>query len=729
VIAWFDRSSGSKRYFASQFRHVYGKSLHEEWQRWIDSEREWQKKNVALIRQYPVTTEKKVSSEIFGSVSRSFHDPAANVIYAAINRPAKPAQIVSISLADGSIHPLTEVGVPSLYFVTSIAYDPKGKKIFFTSDNARGWRDLNELDLASGRTRMLLKDSRAGDLVVNPADQSIWGVQHHNGISSLIRIPPPYTGWQTIMALDYGRDIFDLDISPDGKRLSCSMIEVSGRMQLVTLEIDALMRGESPYDVLHEFENNTPANFTFSPDGRYLYGTSYYTGVSNVFRYDFETRKMEALSNAETGLFRPLPVGNDRLLAWRYTAKGFSPVTIPMETREDINAINYLGQEVVEKHPIVKEWNAGSPARIDLDEKTTFTGPYNPIAQLGLGSIYPVLEGYKDSVAAGFRADFADPLGLHSVDLTLAYTPDDAIDSDEKLHANLGWSRAPWDVRLKYNATDFYDLFGPTKQSRKGHSGEVNYHRYLVYEKPRTVEYTLSGAYYGGLDTLPDAQNVRAPFEEYATVGGKLKYTDIRRTIGAIEPERGMAWSLAANGSYVNSEFFPRLYGTLDRGTLVPGIEHSSLWLRTAAGKSWGDRDNAFASFFFGGFGNNWIDYQEVSRYRAHYAFPGVELNEIGGTDFGKATLEWTLPPIRFQSLGRPSFYANWARVALFSSALVTDVGESDLRQDFYNGGAQLDVSLVMFSNLESTFSVGYARAFDGDDSSDEVMVSLKLLR
>ena len=85
------------------------------------------------------------------------------------------------------------------------------------------------------------------------------------------------------------------------------------------------------------------------------------------------------------------------------------------------------------------------------------------------------------------------------------------------------------------------------------------------------------------------------------------------------------------------------------------GIEHSSLWLRTAAGKSWGDRDNAFANFFFGGFGNNWIDYQEVCRYRDHYAFPGVELNEIGGTDFVKATLEWTLPPVRFQRLGRPS--------------------------------------------------------------------------
>ena len=35
-----------------------------------------------------------------------------------------------------------------------------------------------------------------------------------------------------------------------------------------------------------DFGPSVPSGFVFSPDGRYLYGSSYYTGVSNIFRYD-----------------------------------------------------------------------------------------------------------------------------------------------------------------------------------------------------------------------------------------------------------------------------------------------------------------------------------------------------------------------------------------------------------------------------------------------------------
>ena len=45
-------------------------------------------------------------------------------------------------------------------------------------------------------------------------------------------------------------------------------------------------------------------------DGRYLYGSSYYTGVSNIFRYEVATGAVEAVSNAETGFFRPVPLAD-----------------------------------------------------------------------------------------------------------------------------------------------------------------------------------------------------------------------------------------------------------------------------------------------------------------------------------------------------------------------------------------------------------------------------------
>ncbi|HEY8131676.1 MAG TPA: hypothetical protein VII12_07265 [Thermoanaerobaculia bacterium] len=728
VIKWVNRSPGSKRYFASQFEKVFGTPLDDEWKRWIAWEHEWQKGNLARIRQYPVTAETRINREILGSVSRSFYDPDRKLLYAAINRPAKPAQIVAINVQTGEMTKLTDVVAPALYFVTSMAYDARGRKIFYTTNNSRGWRDLNELDLNNGRRRRLLKNCRTGDLVVNPADQSIWGIQHHNGRSTLVVIPPPYDKWRSLLTLDYGRDIFDLDISPDGKTLSAAMIDVTGAQQLVKADVDALLHGKSSVDILHEFENNSPSNFVFSPDGRYLYGTSYYTGVSNVWRYDLQKKKMEAMTNVETGLFRPIPISDDTIVAYHYTAKGFAPVRFPIEVRQDINAIQYLGQQVVEKHPIVKEWNAGSPARINLDQVTTYAGPYHPLARVRLGSIYPVVEGYKNKIAAGLRFNASDPLGLRAFDFTAAYSPDRSLAHDEKLHLKLGYDGVPWKVRLGYNATDFYDLFGPTRVSRKGRAASVSYHQYLIFERPRTFEYTISSAYYGGLDTLPDYQNVRAPFSQYETISGRLDYRDLRKTIGAVDDEYGFQWTATTSGNHAGGRFFPRFYGTYDRGFLLP-MDHASLWVRSSAGKSFGDRDNPFANFFFGAFGNNWIDYQEVRRYHEYYSFPGLELNEAGGNDFGKVTLEWTLPPLRFRHAGVPSFYTNWARLALFTSGLMTDVGKSDFRRTIYDVGAQVDFSMVLFSNLESTFSVGYATAIEKGRSSNEVMVSLKLLR
>ena len=56
-----------------------------------------------------------------------------------------------------------------------------------------------------------------------------------------------------------------------------------------------------------------------------------------------------------------------------------------------------------------------------------------------------------------------------------------------------------------------------------------------------------------------------------------------------------------------------------------------------------------FANFFFGGFGNNYVDHDDEKRYRETYAFPGAELNEIGGRNFLKSTVELNLPPLRFQ--------------------------------------------------------------------------------
>ncbi len=732
LVDWVRREDGSERHFASQFRKVYGTSLDDEWSKWIDFEREWDQANLDSIRRYPVTSSRALSVRPLGSVSREFYDPAAGKLYAAVNYPGEFSHIAAIDVATGKIDKLCEISTPSLYYVCSLAYDDSSKTLFYTTNNSRGYRNLECYSIPTGEKRRLIQYSRTGDLAFNRADKTLWGIQHHNGYSSLVRIPPPYANGDVIPLLPYGKDLFDIDISPDGKHVIGTLASINGAQQLIRMPVDSLLAGDYEYDILWEFEKNPAMNFVYSPDGRYLYGASYLTGVSNVFRYDQVEKKMEALSNTETGYFRPIPVPGDSVIVFSYTGKGFVPVMIPDRPIEDVKEISYLGQAVLEKNRELEGWTLGSPLGVNLDSLITGTPDYHAARSMRFTTAYPIVDCYKTTAAVGMKANFMDPLWQNSVDMSLSYSPVNDIPSEERLHFKFQYENWRWNVRGAYNRADFYDFFGPTKTSRKGYGVGVQFKGYPFSDGPRSLEYTISAAHYGGLEKMPLYQNIDVSYDNFYTAGASVRYKNVRGTIGAIEAEKGVIWSLNADNSIVLSELYPQFYGTLDGGILLP-LDHSSLWLRTAAGFSFGDAEESFANFYFGGFGNNWIDHAAtVNRYREYYAFPGAELNAIGGTNFGKALLEWTLPPLRFKRIGLPSLYANWARLALFTSAIGTglDVDDEKWERKLMNVGAQLNLKVVIFSSLESTFSVGYARAMEeGFESTDELMVSLKILR
>ena len=146
-------------------------------------------------------------------------------------------------------------------------------------------------------------------------------------------------------------------------------------------------------------------------------------------------------------------------------------------------------------------------------------------------------------------------------------------------------------------------------------------------------------------------------------------------------------------------------------------------------GYSIGERYEPFANFYFGGFGNNWIDYSTIQRYRRYYSFPGTELNSIAGTNFSKVMLEWSLPPIRFRRLGLPFFYITWMRTSLFNSGIMTNIDHKQYKRSLYNIGAQVDFRIIMLSHLPATFSLGYAVAFEKEQTpAKEFMFSLKIL-
>ena len=730
LLQWLMRKEGTQPSYRAQFEQVYGSDLDTEWRRWIEWEKGWQRANITDVSKYPVTPFKALSQRPLGSVSRAFWDDKTRTLYTAVNYPGEFAHIVAISVDTWTLRKITEIPTPALYYVASLAFDPDSRTIFFTTHNSRQWRDLNAVNVDTGEVRHLIENPRIGDLAFNRADRSLWGVRHHNGLSTLVRVAAPHDSWNAItevMVLPYGRDFFDIDVSPDGQYLTGSIIEVTGRQQLVRMKIAGLLAGQSPFEVLHEFAGNSPANFVHSPDGRFLYGTSYYTGVSNVFRYDFETKQLDAITNGINGFFRPVPVSTDELIAFHYTSKGFIPVLLPNRKVEDINPIRFLGQAIADKYPAVKEWTLASPAKIDLDALKPISADYHPVRDLQLTSWYPVLESYRGTTALGARLNLMDPVGFTSFDFTVSGSVDEDLPDDERLHATAKFKSPPWEVFGTWNRADFYDFFGPTKVSRKGYSLGAAYSGILIYDLPKRLDYSVRAVRYGNLDTLPDYQNVATTIADYTSILAQMNYRAHRRTIGAQDPEKGLEWSLSASDQIVGSDHYPRAFGSLAFGLPLPW-EHSSLWPQLAAGYADGEETDPLANFYFGGFGNNWVDHGEVRRFRDDYGFPGVEIDELGGTNYGRAMLEWRLPPVRFSRFGVPNLYCTWASAVIFSSAITTNFG-SDSKATTYNAGGQLDFRIVLFTNLSATFSLGYARAWGNDSrSSGEYMVSLKIM-
>ncbi len=726
VIEWLSRGDDSKAYYSSQFKHVFGAPLNDVWNEWIGFEHDFQKKNLEAVNQFPTTKAEHLTPRSLGSVSRAYYVEDRSSLIAAFRYPGVVALLGELDLKTGKIRHLTDIKGSMPHRVTSLAYDPGTDTAWYTTDNY-ALRDVVEIDVKTGKKRVVLRDARIGDLVFNPADKSVWGVRHLNGASALVRIPPPYDKWTLVYASNFGADLFDPAISPDGSLIAMTVGDISGGQTLKAFRTEELLAGKFEEVFSYAPGQAQPEGAAFSPDGKYIYFSSYYTGVSNIFRLDVATKEIEAVSNAETGFLRPMPQPNGTMIAFEYNGEGLTPIRFDAKPVADVGAITFLGSEVAKKHPVVKSWAVGSPKKVDLEKIAAVESDYRPRRQLRLGSLYPVVEGYKGGATAGFHINFEDPAYFNQLDLTLSYSVGDAAAGGEKFHADLRYQGLNWRGRYWHNDADFYDLFGPTKRARKGDAFIVGYDRALIYDSPRELKIGAEAAYYRGLDTLPSNQNVVTQFSEILSTELSVHYSNETESLGSVDHEKGWSSRAIMNVDRAGGDTITRFNGGMDLGMALP-IANSSLWVYNSGGFATGNPLNPLASFYFGGFKNNYVDDREIKRYREFETMPGFEIDEVGARSFAKSVVEWNLPPLRFESIGAPSLYMANARTAIFAGALIANPASGNAR-DVYTAGVQVDFNFTLAHRLPMTFSVGFASGFEsGQPRNDEVLLSLKIM-
>jgi hypothetical protein len=729
LVDWTARRDGDPRWFMSQFRKVYGMPLTQAWDQWREFEKSWTEQNLQRVQKYPITKSRKITQQQLGSVSRTFYDKEKNALISAIRYPGQLPYLVSIDINTGEISKIAEVRGASTYYTASVAFDEAGRQIFMSEDNSN-YRNLSVVNVDSGKKRHLMKDSRTGDLAFSQSDKILWGVRHENGISTIVRFKPPYTDWEAVCAFPYGTDVYDLEASPDGSFLTGAVTHIDGEQHLARFFVSSIENQRTAYDTLFNFGNSSPGNFVFSTEGTKLYGSSYYTGVSNLYVYDLTIDDMSITTNAETGFFRPVPMAGDSMAAFIYTAEGFSPVMLKKETLENVAAIKLLGQAVLDKHPIVKSWIPDTtPDKINLEERGVVISDYPHYRSIGLNSGYPIVEGYKTGVAAGWQFNFANHLSTDAIKMKLLVSPEPFSDA-ERFHGLLEWRHWSWTLFASRNRTDFYDLLGPSRSSRKGNAVGLRYQKHLIYESPRTMSLNISAANYTEMDELPGFQDVAVLRTSMAQASAVLSYTDIRRSQGAVDEEKGFRGELSLNHSMVDDDHYTAISANAVSGLLLP-LDHSSVWLHLTAGTLAQKTlaSDPFGNFYFGGFGNNWLDHRGVKQYHDVSSFPGAVINTLQGRHFTKAMGEWNLPPLRYRELGMPSAYIQWSKLSFFGGSLWLDPLHKTAHSQYYNAGLQIDTQLVLFTLFKGTLSAGYAQSYDenGKYHDKEVMVSLKI--
>ena len=742
-IRFYNRTSDSRAFFGRQFKQVYGQPLRKVWNDWKEHEKQHQEENLAAIRQYPITQTTPLTDEPLGSVSPFVYNPATGKAYAAMNAPGGFAHITELDLATGKQCNVVKVNGIQLYNPAFVALDRNGGRLIYTWNNAK-MRGLAVYDLQQKRVVKKLKFQRVNNIVYDNATDCLYGLFSNGGTQSIVRYDKNLEKPEVIYAFPFGVSVFDIDVSHDGKLLSVTTQGKNGEHTLLLFRTDDLANALFKPEKLLTWEDCNLGQFRFSLDDHYLIGSSYYTGVSNLWQIEIASHKTEMLSNTDIGLFAPLEVEPGKLLALQFERNGMRPVSLTRQVVTDANAVQLFGQKAFEKNEAtlaVLSVLKDSLPRIEFGDVYNSITPYKVLKEMHFAGAFPTVTGFTDAKAwnhvtpvLGYKLIFNDPVGLSSLKLALGTSPWSNNDLEHQFHADLEWKYYFWTLKGAWNHTDFYDLAGPMRSSRKGYMASLAYDFTSSMISPYTRSWGFSVGTYGGMDALPLYQEVTVDdaIRSMQTASLYGKFSKTRSSLGAIMREQGYELGLQGYSYLADGKFYPSVEASADFGVLLPVDRNTSFWLRTAAGHNFGDETTIFGTSYFGGFRNNRIDYRSSFQYRSTLAMPGASIDAIPAHSFTKATAELNLRPVRLNNFGALFFYPTWIQCSLFGTGLSAwNPGMS--HQMYYSTGVQLTTELVLLNYLKTTLSVGYGHLFSPEGFSsahhgNEWMISLKLL-
>jgi len=740
VISWFNTEDSDfyasynakfKKAFVTGtdkiWKEYFDNSLYKEWENFIIDEKKFQEKNLEKIKSAPVTPVKIVVPAKFGWVTEPFLNSHDGEIYFGYNKPGHLASIRKLNYKNFRSEDICTLPTPSLLQVSSVAYDDSLDLFFYTTNNNELYRDIWVVDLKTGDQKELFKDYRTGDITVSRVTHELWGVQHDAGRSSLMYAPYPYKKMDPVINFSEGDNLFNLSVSPSGKYLAAILHRSNGEQSLILVDCDSLKSTEKfQFETLSD--KGSPENPSWSPDSKSIYWNAYTNGVSNIYRDNISLSGIEALSNSLTGLFKPVYINEDSLFAFQFTTDGFQPVIIPNKQAEQLPAINYFGEQIINKYPSLANYLL-KPAEANADTSNSAKEKkYSSFSNLKVQSFVPVISGFQSEKVLGFYAHIADPIYYQNLTMEFGYSPFKDNAGLPKFHFRGKYEfKKEIEIDLDYNASDFYDLFNDRKRGMIGTKITLADTYYWIYDNPLKLKQKTQIDYYSGIKSIND-NLIKVSQSDFAVAQTNLNSKNLRRSIGSVDYEEGNEFNFTALGYGAQQkkiQLAEMAYAEWDNySTFI--FPHNIFHFKFTAGYVNKNDSLAQANFYFGGFGNRPLEDANVKQYRDVFRFPGIPIYSLLSDTFAKVLIEENFPPVRFDDVRIGEHFLNYVDMSIYTENLFTNEGQFNTWNDV---GGQINFVFKHWFNLESTLSIGAAKSWHSKENSWDWFLSFKLLQ
>jgi hypothetical protein len=728
VFSWYTSEPGDfYKGTSEKFEEVFGESFDVAWLNFIDSEKVFQNQNIRKLNKYKLTPSRHLTRESFGWVTQPNLEKNQNHIIFGSHRSHKLANLEKIDIRSGIVEEIGTLPTPSMYQVSSTAYDKTNNFLFYTTNNNQLYRDIWVLDVEEKKQKILFENYRVGYLTISENTHELWGIEHSNGFASLVFSPFPYADIYPVVKFNSGQEVNQLSVSPSGKYLAAVLHQTDGTQSLIVVNSDKLRQsGKCSYDVISN--EGSPENPSWSPDNNTLFWNASTNGVSNIYRKDFSTGDITAMSHTLRGFFKPVYLSPDSLFVFEYSSEGFIPAIIPNTPAEYLPAIEYYGMRVIEKNPELAGFNISGNSTNSEENNLGETVKYNALANIDINSVIPTISGFQSQKVIGLYSHLSDPMFIHDFQIEVGVSPFNKNSVAPKFHL-----RAKYDYNRKIhlsfdqNATDFYDLFNDRKRGMIGRKITLGYSHYWKYDNPHKIKQSTEVTLYNGVQFIND-NLVKVSRPDFMVAQTQWNSTNLRRTIGSSDYENGNVFDVTLRVFGDNPDA-PEYAGqvTAEWDNYSKWLaDHNTFHFQLAGGYHYDNPDLIQARFYFGGFGNRYVENVDVKQYRKLFRFPGLPIYSLAADRFVKVIFENNLPPLRFANAAIGSHLINHVDASIYSQALFMNSDQGDKWIDL---GAQVNFVMKHWFNLETTFSTGIAKAWGKNSSDWEWFMSLKLLK